>query len=269
MSSINKAWATVEPYQGLLPAALGACLLLGGSVFPTLIAVVEATRSSGSWDTLKTGAKGIKDNFNATQEAARKDGSAEKEEDMDLPTLMEVRAKQLCKSFSKEHVDTALAGASMALFSVVATLRVHFAYAMTMGCTLSEIAMAWGGDVVTAKVTEVLPAEYQKLTATLVTYLFKMASFVFAWTFGRFVTAIYSSARGAQLVVDAVNRHTAVDGKEGTLSSYQLEASAGLAVIGFLFQAYFAFQLPLLLALPLIPASIVESSARLGFSLLF
>lgn len=276
----SKLWQKAQPYhpEVFLPALLGLSLVLAGGVFPTLIAVVEAIRASGTWPGIQSSFAALRSNYQAAKAASDKDDQLDGNKDgvadvkqMPPGALIHRKGLVLLKSINSEQVSDAAQKLATALFAVLATLQFTLAYAYTLGTSLAGMAQSWVGDVCTDAVSKSLPDEARRLAPMIVQTALKFAGLTLALILSKVVYAFYAAMRGSALLVETGLAHALREGrvtKDHPAVQHKAALATAIGVTGFLFQCYIGFQLPFVLRLVLVPVTVAEWCTKVFFGLL-
>mmetsp|Transcript_29364 Transcript_29364/g.77134 ORF Transcript_29364/g.77134 Transcript_29364/m.77134 type:complete len:235 (-) Transcript_29364:29-733(-) len=168
------------------------------------------------------------------------------------------------KTLDPKEVQKALEGLYQVVLSVVATLRLRFAAAVTLGCAVGDIFRKAAELVARPRLEEALAPDYHKWIDTLIEYGCKASGIMLAWMLERVIGALHCSLRGAQLLV----KHGQEAANRANLLPQHLKLAEGsptftavvgaVAAVGFINQVATSFSLPAPLALFLLPLSLVE-----------
>lgn len=281
VSEINKGWTKLQPYhpEEFVPLLIGLTLVLGGGIFPVLIATVEAVRASGTWPGIQSSFKALANNYRGALSASHKDDQLDEDRDgvpdvkqIPASALLQRKGLVLIKSINTEQVNVACQQLATALFAVLATLRLRLAKALTLGASLSSVANTWGaGPVAIDAVAKALPDDSKRLAPLIVNGTLRTLGFVVAWILYRPVTAFYAAMRGAQMLVaagiDYMQRNGTV-AKDSPLIQYRALIGGLIGFAGFFWQFSQGFTLPFVLRFFLFPFSAAEAIASLTFGVL-
>jgi hypothetical protein len=269
-SYAKKYWKQLEPYQPdlLIPAFIGLALILAGGMFPTMIASVEAVRASGTWPGIKTSFINLKNNYNISKAASAKDDLLDADRN-GVPDILELKRNTyvhrksllLLKSINIEQVSDALQQLVTALIAILATLRLHFAYVLTIGASISKMCHDWCGTIATDSVLNIISEENRRLAPFIVLSCFRIAGFILAWIFTRYVFAFYIAMSGGKLFVESVSAYLKQMKKLSSnhwVFQNESQLSSALGGLGFVFQCYMGFKLILIIRLILLPLLFAE-----------
>mmetsp|Transcript_29357 Transcript_29357/g.77105 ORF Transcript_29357/g.77105 Transcript_29357/m.77105 type:complete len:205 (-) Transcript_29357:440-1054(-) len=159
----------IRPFDYWAPALFGAFLVFFGGRFLTTIAAAEAIRLVGV-EKLADNAVILWNNFQAGVEAALKDDVPR--EDRGAQSWTKDKAVRVLRIFLKtldpKEVQKALEGLYQVVLSVVATLRLRFAAAVTLGCAVGDIFRKAAELVARPRLEEALAPDYHKWIDTLI-----------------------------------------------------------------------------------------------------
>lgn len=259
----------LEPYKLnlLLPGFLGLIMCFFGGSFMTIIAAVEAYRMVG----LQSQAKffmDLKVDFAAFM-AANKDDDVIDDDNDGIPDVQQIDKKSLVqrktllflKTVDPSRVGDALSGLQSGLLAVVATLKLQFCKAITLGSAIGDILMNPCNKFLVPALEVALPEEYKKWAGPVISYSVKSFAVSVAWFLQRLISAFHSALRGGHMC--ATNILEYMD-KMGYVSinpdETYIDEIAGycLAGIGLWFQLSMGFTLPFPLNLLLLPFTILE-----------
>ena len=263
-------WKKMEPYdpQQFFPFAFGLILCFFGGSYVTLVAAVEAVRMT-TWERMVEATKVIWSNYVVARDASAKDDLVDDDNDgiadvkqITKQELVHRKVYLVMKAVNPDQASEALSLIWASMMAVVATLRVQFAQAVTLGVSIGSMLHTNFANKVEPALTEVLPVELQKWAPTMTRYLFRSVGVTFAWFLQRIISGFHSAARGGNLaVVNGIrlakkHKYLAADfPEEGTKVSAM---SWGLAMVGFYWQVSNGFSLPFPLNLLFFPVTIME-----------
>lgn len=252
---------------------VGFMLCFFGGYFATLTAAVEAYRITG-WERTRDALCVIARNVEAAQRANMKDDELD-EDGNGIPDTQEISRRELvvrkigvvAKAINPDQMTEALNAVYMGFVAVVATLRVHFAACVSLGCAVGDITY----NVVDQNLTPVImmstPKEYQKWVEPGTRYACSIVGVVAAWMVQQAITAWHSATRGAQLAARGtlayLVRHkylnaNVIDEK----GSFFNAAVFALAACGFWSQVRHNFRLPFPLNILFFPVRVLEFMLR-------
>jgi hypothetical protein len=139
-------WKQLEPYhpEYVSTILLGLLLLYFGGTFMTVVAAVEAYRIS-SWEQTLTQLRVLTTNFAKALEASAEDDLVDDDKDgvadvkqIGSKELIERKIKLFIKTVDPMQVMQAFGQLYTGFLAVVATLRIKFAAAITLGTSLGD-----------------------------------------------------------------------------------------------------------------------------------
>eukprot|EP00392_Amoebophrya_sp_AT5.2_P008861 g8889.t1 len=302
----------------LLPMLFGFILCFFGGTFPLLIAAFEAFKLAG-WDTMSKALTDLYAEGEVAVEAHKKDeqeamnqpavedrerdqlghgvglgawvGSGRAIEDLDgdgIPDSQQITPQELvtrkallvARVVNPEKVSAAVTALSAGAFAVLASLKLSFARAITLGATLGQVLQkqaertiyaAEKGFLPSSKppAKQTVPQEYHKWLPVIFSWVTKFIAVWVAFMLQTVISAFHSAIRGGQLfgvnLVRYLNRIGKIDFNEDD-SLIDEFAGYGAAGCGFLFQFYMGFSLPFPLWIVMLPLSIAEYSLGVAVS---
>jgi hypothetical protein len=247
----------------------GFVLTFFGGVFMTLIAATEAARLFG-WDKIRVSLLQLQREGCAARLAFERDNK--KDEDLNgVADINELSAQQLAtrrflvltRSVDPDALSKAIEGLSTAGLAVVATCRVKFAYAITIGTTIGDTINNILGPWIMSALTTAVPDEYEKWIPVLCRYVSRYVGITMSWFLLRVTSSAFSAMRGGSLLVSGVTaylvRYGHVDGTMVSRGEPALVAAWGLAtIIGMYWQLSSGFRLAFPLNIVFLPVTIAE-----------
>uniref|UniRef100_A0A7S1XC33 Uncharacterized protein n=1 Tax=Compsopogon caeruleus TaxID=31354 RepID=A0A7S1XC33_9RHOD len=189
--------------QDWLGIGYGVVLLFFGAAFVTLIAAIEAVHHFG-WHKIRPSLLTVYRNFVVAIDAWEKDNRLDEDRDgvADVKQLaMKDRAMRaffvVARSVDPNQLGEAMEGLTMAYVAVIATLRVKFAQAITLGITIGENLHEFSDFFTVPLLNNLLPQDYRRWSPILAKYGCRYLGVTLAWYIQRFISAIFSSSRGA------------------------------------------------------------------------
>jgi hypothetical protein len=200
----KEKWELLKPYklELLTPAACGLILCFFGGSFLTLIAAVEAFRMAGHQHLVECFYE-LKADFELVLKANADDDS--KDEDGDgVADVLQVSKQELLqrkvllffRTVDPRRVHKAISGISHGFLAIVATLKVQFAKAITLGNAIGDIISVPAHKFVIPPLREVMPPDYRQWAAPIVDYAIKSFAISLAWSIQRVISAFHSAMRG-------------------------------------------------------------------------
>lgn len=274
-----KPWLNGPASQDLVPALFGFLLCFFGGFFPTLIPAYFALRVSG-WDTLMKSGGEIVEEINKAYEAHRKD---EKEQASESETeggvdhnhvqmsqkMMARKALLFARVVDPTKVNTAFASLASCLMAVLATLKLEFAHALTLGASMSEVVMGFVESQVQPKLEAQVSEEYRKWVPIVLTKTVQTIVVAIALALQKAISAVHSALRGGRMLgvglVRYLHRSGVInyDEDESLIDEF---AGYGCALLGFMWQASYHFGLPFPFSLILLPFEVMEWSLQIGLA---
>lgn len=270
-----KLWETAQPYltgkntEDLVPAICGFVLCFFGGTFPLCIAAVEAFRLAG-WKGMKKAIIDLKVEGEKALDAHKKDETEDKDGDgipdskQCSPQALVMRKSMLfLKVVDPDKVSAAAACLSCGLLAVLASLKMSFARAITLGATLGDVAKKAIDARVMPQLTELCPLEYRKWLPNVVEFVTKFIAVSIAFMLQAIISAFHSAIRGGRMLgkggVNYANRMGWIKFND---EESLLDETAGwtAAAVGFMFQLYMGFGLPFPTNVIFMPFSLLEWS---------
>jgi hypothetical protein len=260
-----EVWIFLKPYKVdlLIPSAVGFILCFFGGSFLTLIAAVEAYRMVGYESSVKC--------FNDLVEDLKKVVDASKKDDEDNANgeKKEVDSKQIVarktllflRTIDPDRVTAAIVGLNSGFLAVLATLKLEFAKAITLGNAIGDLVEKPALKYVHPIVSDALPAEYKRWAQPIIVYTIKTTTISIAFTIQRVISAFHSAMRGGLMCARNVLHYLSemqiihINHEESNVDEI---AGYALAAVGLLFQLKYGFSLPFPLNVLLFPFSVVE-----------
>eukprot|EP00607_Mallomonas_marina_P003739 CAMPEP_0182427312 /NCGR_PEP_ID=MMETSP1167-20130531/17021_1 /TAXON_ID=2988 /ORGANISM="Mallomonas Sp, Strain CCMP3275" /LENGTH=344 /DNA_ID=CAMNT_0024609451 /DNA_START=100 /DNA_END=1134 /DNA_ORIENTATION=+ len=259
----------MKPYHLdlLTPAFFGLILCFFGGSYLTLIAAVEAYRIS-AWSGTSKAARDLYATFESCVEADKKDNQVDEDKDgradvldMSGEAVLHRKLSLFAKTVDPDTVTLAIKAISSGFMAVIATLKLRFAAALTLGTSIGEVVDRPAQKYLTPLLHSVLPEEFKRWASYLVSYAVRSTCISLSWVIQRVISAFHSSIRGGHMISRNIIDYLDV------MNIYHINPNDtiadevvgyGLAVIGFLFQLSYGFQLPLILSILMFPFSIAE-----------
>eukprot|EP01041_Mallomonas_annulata_P013839 gene13839-29436_t len=158
----------IEPYRLdlLAPALFGIILCFFGGSYLTLIAAVEAYRIS-AWAPTSIAIKSLYRDFQLCQEADAKDNVVDEDKN-GVPDVTEISSQDLLKRklflFAKtvdpSAVTVAITAVNTGALAVIATLKMRFASAITLGSSIGEVVERPALKYFDTPLQQLLPSEF-------------------------------------------------------------------------------------------------------------
>mmetsp|Transcript_71314 Transcript_71314/g.133392 ORF Transcript_71314/g.133392 Transcript_71314/m.133392 type:complete len:352 (+) Transcript_71314:64-1119(+) len=263
----------LQPYHidDLGPAILGLIICFFGGTYLTLIAAIEAYNMMG-WTPTRKALGTLWTNGQLALDACKKDddvdangdGKSDAKQLLDngeYDELLKRKTLIVLKTVNPEEVTDAVSAISGGLFAVVATLKVQFAKAITLGASIGEMITPPAIRYLQPVLETLIPEEYKKWTTPILKYLCKSMAISVAWFLQRIISACHSSIRGGLMFARGLLAYL---GKANIIDldhhkTYLDEAVGfGVAFVGFTVQLRYGFALPFPLNLLFFPITICE-----------
>lgn len=267
--TVERLWKRLEPYSPelLIPSFIGLIMCFFGGHYLTLIAAVEAYRMIGFSATYSAIRDIIADIRNLEQANEKDD-----EEDLDgdgIADVKEVSAGRLAerkallilRTIDPIRMEHAIVAINSGFLAVVATLKVQFAKAITLGHAIAHSIEVPVHDYLTPHLENSLPSEYRKWVKPAVSYTINAIAISIAWTIQRVISAYHSAIRGGTMfarnifVYLCVKKYLAINHEESILDEI---LAAIVAALGLWFQLSNGFSLPFPLNILLFPCTLAE-----------
>lgn len=267
-----KKWQDYEKYdpQDLIPAFVGFFMAFFGGCFMVTIAAYEAFRGSGAYGTTMQAIEDIKLDFNKVMEQNKKDDELD-EDGNGIPDTQEMTNDQLfkrkvhliLKSVDPKRVTNALGSIYTGFLAVVATLKIQFARALALGNSIGEVVTKPVLQYGKPKMDEFVPAEFQKWNEPVLEACSKILSVCIAWYLQRVISTVHSAVKGGSIFAESLLNYLIKKEyyklPEGTSQKEtEQKLSAGVTILGVLFQFYMGWGLIFPLNILLLPATLLE-----------
>ena len=263
-------WEKLQPYNPaqFSPLILGLIICFFGGSYLTLIAAIECVRLV-VWQRMFAAFKVLVENYNAAYEASKRDDLID-DDNNGVADVLEISKKELLtrkiylffRTVKPDQVTEALSTIWMGLLSVVATLRVNFAQAVTLGCSLGEICDCHCRKYLEPAMGAFLPDDLAKWAPVASGYIFRFLGCMLAWMIKRFITGFHAAMRGADMFVTnaiILAKKSGYVNESFDTNGPQASALISLvAFVGFYWQVSNNFGLPFPLNILMFPASVVE-----------
>uniref|UniRef100_A0A7S3JX97 Uncharacterized protein n=1 Tax=Aureoumbra lagunensis TaxID=44058 RepID=A0A7S3JX97_9STRA len=268
-NGLIKLYKILEPYhpEDMAYVFLGLCMAFFGGIFPALITAVEAYRQVGFASTLRA-LKVLYDDCLKVQEASKKDDKIDADKD-GIPDVEQVEAHQLVerkvllflKTTDPKAVSDALAAITSGWLSVLASLRIKFARAITLGAAIGDVLRKPATRYLSPFLHKVVPPDYERWIIPGINYTCKFIAMTIAWTIQSIISAFHSAVRGGQLAAKGTVAYLHKYGFISIDDSHILvDEVVGyvIAALGFFVQARSGFHLPFPLNIIFLPFRILE-----------
>ena len=268
---LTALWTSLAPYhpEVLLPSFLGCILCFFGGEFVLTIAAVEAYRACG-WETTYKCLVDLKKDFDAVVEASKKDDAVDADGN-GVPDVNEIPPKELLKrkiavflaNVDPKRFTDALSGINAGFVAVVATLKLEFVMALTLGYAIADAILPPLHRIFEPILTSLpgVKPEYRRWIPVVITYSVRYACVSLAFFLQRVISAFHSSIRGGLMIARNVliylkiMKFIHIDDKDSIIDE---AIGYGLAALGFWLQLSNSFRLPFPLNLILFPFTLIE-----------
>eukprot|EP01134_Creolimax_fragrantissima_P003078 CFRG3078T1 len=272
----EEKYPIIEPYNPseMIPALLGLLMVFYGGEYMLTISAVEAFRLMG-YHQVKAALLVLKKNYQQVAKENRKDNLVDADGDgiADVHQLTESELTSRKIRLVLRTIDPAevQAGGHVLLMSwcaVIATLKIKFAEAVTLGATLGESLEELATPFVAPPLKKLLDDDYEKWIPTIIQLVTKSIGVTIAWSIFRIIGAFFTAVRGAALFVGGFLSYLKNNNFiEFSIhpASLSFNAIAGvLAVTGFYSQISSDFTTGFLMNLVLFPFNIIEAALYYG-----
>jgi len=183
--------------------------------------------------------------------------------------MMARKTLLFAKVVDPDKVNTALGSLAACLMAVLATVKLEFAHALTLGASLGEVAMGIVDQVVKPRLEASVSEEYRKWVPIVLRKTVQVVALMIAMMLQKGIAAVHSAVRGGRMlgvgVVRYLNRIKVIDYDEDA-SLIDEFTGYGCAVLGFLWQLSYNFGLPFPFGLLLLPFEICEWSLQIALA---
>lgn len=98
-------------------------------------------------------------------------------------------------------------GLSCASVAILATLRVRFAAAITLGTGIGDVVLGMFGPAATAAMTAVIPDDYDRWVPVLCRYTARYIGVTLSWMLMRVTSSVFSSMRGSSILITGTHQY--------------------------------------------------------------
>lgn len=181
----------------------------------TVIAAVEAYRICGYESTLRC-FYDLKEDIEKFVAANQQDDKKD-EDGNGTADIAELGAQQLVtrktllflRTVDPRRVTDALTGISSGFMAVVATLKLQFAKAITLGTSIATMLEKPVDRYCLPILESALPPEYRRWAAPVVSYTLKSIAISVAWFIQRIISSVHAGIRGGMMfsrnIIDYLN----------------------------------------------------------------
>jgi hypothetical protein len=156
----------------------------------------------------------------------------------------------------------ALSGLQAGFLAVIATLKLQFAKALTLGSALAAVLEKPAEVYLVPSLELAMTTQYSQWAAPIIHGIIRSAAVSLAWWLQRVVGAVHSAVRGGNMASRNLCEYATkmgwvnIDHNETLLDEV---LGYGLAAVGFFFQLSYGFRLPFPLNVLLLPFTVLES----------
>lgn len=204
----------------------------------------------------------------------KKDETSDEDGD-GIPDVLQISQREkiqrkglmLLRVVKPEKVTRAITCLNTGLLAVLASLKMTFARAVTLGASLSEFAKVRVDKSVVPYISNATPEAYRQWIPPVIDYLCKIIAVSIAFTLQRFISAFYSALKGGQLLGVGIVRFL---NSKGFIKEHEDETNLdeaigyGAAFLGFMFQFWNGFSLFFPLNLLFLPATMTEGTLSIA-----
>lgn len=193
-------WISLDPFkpQLLAPALVGLIMCFFGGCFVTLIAAAEAYRMCGYATTLQC-LKDLHEDFEKVLQESRVDDAKDEAQHLTPSELAQRKTLLFLRSVEPSRLSHAVYGLNSGFFAVIATLKLSFAKAITLGNAIGKVIEAPVKRFAVPAFESCLPVEYQKWAEPTVEYMVRSTCISLAWLLQRVLSAVHSAIQGGHL----------------------------------------------------------------------
>lgn len=132
-----------------------------------------------------------------------RDGVADVDE-LSARDLAARRLMVLTRSIDPDKVSAAIEGLTVAGVAILATLRVKFAKAITLGTAIGSVLNQHLSPFTTQALQFALPDDYEKWIPVINKYGFRYVGISVSWLLMRVITAVFAAMKGSNLFISGV-----------------------------------------------------------------
>lgn len=262
-------WEALQPYhpEDMTCVLFGVFMCFFGGEFPMLITAVEAYRQVG-FESTRRALQMLWEDYSAVHAACLEDDAKDEDGDgiadvkqISANQLIERKALLFLKTSNPETTSEAIQAITTGWLAVVASLRLTFARAITLGAAIGDVLTKPAMRYLQPLLKQCLDEDYHKWIVPSITYLVKTVAISIAWTIQRIISAFHSSVRGGQLagkgIVKYLHKYGFISVDENDTYMDEI-AGYALAFLGLSCQISLRFKLPFPLNVLLFPFTMLE-----------
>lgn len=174
----------------------------------------------------------------------------------------------LTRSIDPEKVSAAIEGLTIAGVAILATLRVKFAKAITLGTAIGSVLNQHLSPFTTQALQFALPDDYEKWIPVINKYGFRYVGVSVSWLLMRVITAVFAAMKGSNLFISGmvaylvkygyVDKQMFGGGRRDAKNPMVVAAWVLVALFGAYMQISSRFSLPFPLNFLLLPLTVLE-----------
>lgn len=267
---LQDLWILLQPYKPelLIPGFCGLIMCFFGGSFPMLIAAAEAYRLVGYESSLKC-IRDLNDDFGKFLLASKQDDARDDDND-GISDVIQISKKELAqrkvllflKTVDPKRVTEAMAGLNGGFLAVIATLKLQFAKAITLGQAIGNIVEKPANIYCLPILHALLPEDYKRWAQPIISYSVKSIAISIAWFVQRVMSAFHSAIRGGHMfsknVFEYLSKMGYVQIRQEDSHLFDEIIGYSVAIIGLWFQLSLGFSLPFPLNFLLLPFRTLE-----------
>jgi uncharacterized membrane protein len=256
----------------------GSIFCFFGGTFPTLFAAIQAAEHGGRETVMKALAD-LAEEAMIIIEESKKDDDADDDKDgtkdvkqMSNAEYLQRKTKLVLRKMNPDKVDQAVSSMYKVWLSVAAVLSIQFARTISMALSIADFLKRPAEHYVAPVFNTLIPAEYEKWTPVVFSWIIKSFAMSIAWYIQSVVSAFTSALAGGLMMARAthlfcIHHKITVFGlipqnADHTKSNIDEYLSYLFAAMGFFFQFMHHFSLPFPLNLVLWPFQLAEYYIR-------
>ena len=260
----------LAPYHAhlLIPAVVGLVLVFFGGSFMTIIMCVEAYRMIG-YRPNKVVYEELQSDYEIFLEIHAKENQVDSNVEDGVPDTNQVDPQQLAarktlmflKTVEPIRLSNFIGGFNAGILAAIATVKLPFAKAVTLGNALGDIAAIPSRIFLIPALATIIPSEYAKWAEPIMNYAVKTVCITLAWMSHRGISCIFSAIRGGTMCARNLLRYLSAMGYvEINPDETVLDELAGavLALVGIWSQFSFGYDAPFPLNVIMSPFLILE-----------